>query len=295
MSKRILLLIFTCISFVGFAQLRPDSEGLVSIQDFMEETKMTKKMIPDSALIIRGNDTLIKISGFTPLSEDLISVPYDFRSRQFTDLYTTVAFKDPNVKDTVPARMRYWKDGMRIYFADEVERSDVKGLTNFAQVISSKVDSLDISVVNKLEDANYVVYYKDHYDFEPRMNTNNFLDYYLYWKGAYINKGFLRVSKERYFNDAERLKLLKAYFFRTLGYFEPTRELGCGSYFSTCSDVSESLSQLDLELLQYHYSYGVCKGVTQKTYLEQLERAEEYRNKPRSKFFVSHHKSIFQK
>ncbi|WP_194852034.1 hypothetical protein [Nonlabens antarcticus] len=295
MNKVILALtVLILCSSLSLAQHGTEGSELISLESFMQISGLKKNEVPKEAIIFKDQDTLIRARFETKANDSLISVPYDYRSKEFTDLYKKVAFVDPNRNDTIPARMRYWKDEMRVYFAEEVDRKDKKGLTAFADEIFKQVDSLKIRIVRKLEDANFIVYYSNHYEFEPRMSKTAHIDYYLSWNGAFIDRGFLRVDKERYFNDDQRLQSLKRYFFRTLGYFNGTNSLDCGSYFSTCSNAEDSLSQLDLELLQYHYSYGICKGVTLQTYDEQLESAQTYK-KEGIIFSVLHDKSIFSK
>lgn len=290
---KILVILFLGLNLLS-AQEDAGETKLIPIQQFLHISGFTIDKVPKEALVIKGTDTLIRHRLKFQEDPDLIFVPYDYRSEQFTDLYQKIAFQDPNVKDTIPARMRYWKDEMRIYFSGEVDRKDQKALTRFAEQIAESVDSLKIKIVNKLEDSNYVVYYSGHYEYEPRISRKNTVDYYLYWKGPYMNKGFLRIDRERFFNDEERLQNLKYYFVKTLGYFSGTKALDCGSYFSSCSDVSQTMSALDLELLQYHYSYGICKGVTLEVYREQLENANRVKGVS-DKYLIGHYKSMFAK
>jgi hypothetical protein len=52
---------------------------------------------------------------------------------------------------------------------------------------------------------------------------------------------------------------LKINFIRSLGYFIPNY-LDCTSYFSSCPSDKKEFGKKDLEILKYHYSYGICKG-----------------------------------
>ncbi|KQC33172.1 hypothetical protein AAU57_07495 [Nonlabens sp. YIK11] len=286
------ILIALCCNTIT-AQHSPSVVDSIRLRDFLKFTNQSLEDIPKETMIFKDRDTLILFRFADNPNKDLITVPFDYRSKKFTDIYEKVAFKDPNVRDTFPASMKYWKDEMRIYFSKEVHRKDRKGLTDFALNIASKVDSLKMDIVNNVEDSNFVVYYKGSYEYEPRMSSSA-VDFYLSWKGAFIEKGALRIDPEVYFNQEMRLKQLKRYFVKTLGYFEDTRELDCNSYFSSCVDAPEELSQLDLELIQYHYSYGFCKGATLKMYQEQLDAAEIFRDKPDS-YRVAHPKSIFKR
>jgi hypothetical protein len=49
-------------------------------------------------------------------------------------------------------------------------------------------------------------------------------------------------------------------FIRSLGYFyAQPNYLDCTSYFSSCPS-DKKIWKKDLEILKYHYSYGICKG-----------------------------------
>jgi hypothetical protein len=78
-----------------------------------------------------------------------------------------------------------------------------------------------------------------------------------------------------YFNETLRLYELKKYFIQNLGYFNLINDFDCDSYFSNCYSPNKKLSALDLELIKYHYSYGICKGTDLNTFQEQHQRAKE--------------------
>ena len=68
---------------------------------------------------------------------------------------------------------------------------------------------------------------------------------------------------------------MKSYFFKSLGYFKLSNKYKCESYFSNCFSNNKNITNFDLSLLKYHYSYGICKGTSLKTFNEQHKRAKQ--------------------
>jgi hypothetical protein len=68
---------------------------------------------------------------------------------------------------------------------------------------------------------------------------------------------------------------LRDYFIKSLGYFNLIKDFDCESYFSDCYSANKKLTELDIELLKYHYSYGICKGTSLETFEEQHKKAKE--------------------
>ena len=128
---------------------------------------------------------------------------------------------------------------------------------------------MKISFTNNLNEANYIVYESGNYEYDSNLSGFKDSEFYIYWNGGIINKGYLRINSENQFNDDARHNEIKKIFFRSLGYFQKTKKLSCESYLSTChNDENNKIVNLDLELLKYHYSYGVCKGTNLKIFNE---------------------------
>ena len=70
--------------------------------------------------------------------------------------------------------------------------------------------------------------------------------------------------------------------------FLPNEELSCNSYFSNCYSDNKILTEKDMELLKYHYSYGICKGTTRKIFEEQHKRAKDAIKNKNSRFDFFH-------
>jgi hypothetical protein len=75
----------------------------------------------------------------------------------------------------------------------------------------------------------------------------------------------------------------------SLGYFIPQADEKCSSYFSNCTTNDKVLSKEDLEILKYHYSYGICKGTDLETFEENHKSAQNTLSKgPNNKHFFTH-------
>ena len=158
----------------------------------------------------------------------------------------------------------------------------------FAESIDSQVDSLNISEVKKVENSNYIVYYFGDFDYDPRMTNYKKTNYYMYWKNNQIYRCTIKLDAEKYFSKKLRLDKLKEYFVKTLGQFYHINDFGCESYFSNCFSENKKLTTLDIELIKYHYSYGICKGTSLETFEDQHKRAKEILKNHNSKMFFFH-------
>jgi len=89
-------------------------------------------------------------------------------------------------------------------------------------------------------------------------------------------------------NEKLRLEKLKTFFFQSLGYFNLIDDFSCDSYFSNCYSKNKKVTKLDIKLLKYHYSYGICKGTNLSTFENQHKKAKENMKKKHSKISFFH-------
>ncbi|MGB6269334.1 MAG: hypothetical protein WBF67_10030, partial [Olleya sp.] len=138
--------------------------------------------------------------------------------------------------------------------------------------------------------SNYIIYYSNGYNYESKLENSKYSDFYIYWKnrGSIIYKGVIKINEDQLFNEALRLNKMKSLFISTLGYFTFNNELDCENFFSGCYKEDISLSDFDLEVLKYHYSYGICKGTYISTFNEQHERAKKTLKQYNSKMLFFH-------
>ena len=62
----------------------------------------------------RNNDTLVKVQNYKVPKG--ISVPYEYKDSTFLELYKKIAFNPIHKDSTNSKPMKYWKDGIKIFF-----------------------------------------------------------------------------------------------------------------------------------------------------------------------------------
>ena len=282
---------------------------LISFSSFGQDTisrRLVKKFIPLNAyerfigkttdtteFMFRDGDTLVSVPlDFDPLKgKNMVKVEYEPKDSVFLNIYKEVVY-NPDNSNSSDQRMHLWKDDINIYFDEGVPEDHANELMKFAAEISKDIDSLNISRKYDEEKANYVVYYlneKHSTEYEPKMRYQE-NGYYIGWNGKQqIYKGHLKINTEFVRAEFEQKQLLKSNFFKSLGHFKTSDLLTCGSYLSKCPGAKK-LSPKDLEILSYHYSYGVCKGVDLKTFTEQTNRMnKKLEEDPDAKLYIAHH------
>jgi hypothetical protein len=227
--------------------------------------KLKYKQKDSLGFMIKDNDTMIRISNnYTPKGIPSI---YEYKDSTFLELYKKVAFM-PIQKDSLKTKpMKYWKDDIRIFFSKSISKSVIKDVMVFAEEIDQEIDSLKISKVKTLEESNYIIYYDTDYEYSIEIKNKKKSDYWVTWnKKNQIERGYLRIFKKKMFSEKLTKQKIKKLFFGTLGWFNWSDELNCESYFSDCYSDNKHLTKLDIELLKYHYSYGIPKGMTMKSF-----------------------------
>ncbi|WP_034059104.1 hypothetical protein [Lacinutrix jangbogonensis] len=159
----------------------------------------------------------------------------------------------------------------------------------FANSLVNKIDSLNINVVKNVEDSNYIIYNSGDFEYESRMINNKASEYYMYWnEKSQIYKTSVKIITSINFNEKLKLIALKKLFFQSLGNFKFNNMLECSNYFSGCFNENSTLSDFDFELLKYHYSYGICKGTSYKTFMAQHKKGKEVLKKKNSRIMFFH-------
>lgn len=283
------------ITSIAFSQKKQKdstfvSRRYVSIAYFKENGKTLTK--EDSLSFVFSNkDTLVPVSDSFEFYEKGTQVRYEPKDSLFLETYKNVVYGTDS-KDSISRKyMRYWKDPISIYFHKSVPKRHRKELMKFAHKLSKKIDSLTIREVKDWDDSNYLVYYLDqenNIELNSQMN-NASASYRENWNDkSQINRAATRIDTRKVTDQHYQLILLKYRFFQSLGYFSSSKQLACSNYFSACRSVRE-LSKTDLELLAYHYSYGICKGIDLNTF-EKLHREnkEKLRENPNSEIYFMH-------
>ncbi len=219
------------------------------------------------------NDTMVLIENH--IRPKGINVSYEYKDSTFLHYYKKVAFNHKSDSVNKNTKMKYWKDGIKIFFSSSVSKQTKKDLMSFAKSVASHIDSLSVSEVRKVENSNYIIYFSGDYEYESRLANRKTSDY-LYWnKKNQIYKASKKLDPDRYFNEKLRLYEMKKYFITSLGYFKKIDDFSCESYFSNCYSKSKKITVLDIELLKYHYSYGICKGTDLETFEGLHKRSKE--------------------
>ncbi len=290
--KKNITLILLLITFTGYSQKHEHLTDTI-VKTFVPiktyKQKFTEHLTKKDSINFKfkDNDTLVLVDQFLPKG---IYVPYEYKDSLFLNYYKKIAFNHKKGEFSYDTRMRYWKNGIKIFFSKDISKNIRKELMSFASEISKNIDSLNISRVNKLEKSNYVIYYKGSYEYESRMINNKNSDYHIRWakNNSQIFKGAIRLNTEHFYNDNLKLIKLKELFLKSLGHFIFIDEFECENYFADCNSEKKKFSNLDFEILKHHYSYGICKGTDLATFEEQHEKAKEILKKYNRKMNFIH-------
>ena len=241
--------------------------------------KYKRKITPEDIenFLIKDGDTLIQIDN-KDFYKKGVSVPYEPKDSTFLEAYKDVVYlKYHSKKPKKEIRLRYWKDEIRIFMTKNIDRKVKKELKKFTKYLSKEVDSLKISFVNKLEKSNYIIYginSNTDYNYEPKIKQKK-VSYYIFWNGKQqIYNAKLKIDSRAYENKEDLILKTKKQFLKTLGMFHWSYKLPKEGYFSLKYFKKKEFTKLDLEILKYHYSYGICKGMTLKLFEQAHENAK---------------------
>jgi len=281
MKPYIFLLVLALSHFFCYSQVHEKASYSIDsiVRHYMPinmyKTKYKKPFTKKDSLnfMFKDNDTLVLLENYSRPKG--ISVPYEYKDSTFLHYYKKVAFNHKNDSISKETSMKYWKSDIRLFFSESVPRKAKKDFMDFVESIDIEIDSLKITEVKKVEDSNYTIYYFGDYEYEPRLANNKKSNFYISWRHNKIYRGSIRVDQNTFFSDHLIQYKLRELFFQSLGYFRLVDDFSCESYFSNCYSQNKKISKLDIELLKYHYSYGICKGTTLETFERQHEKAKE--------------------
>lgn len=293
MNKKFTIFIALFITFYSFSQdtIKKVKEHSLKIErtyiNIKSFRKVQKRVLTKSDslnFMFKDNDTLVLLTQKD--KKKFVSVPFEYKDENFLKIYKSVAFKKSN--DGKKSYQRYWKEPLRIYLSESISKKRKTNFINFAHEITKGIDSLNVEFVKILNEANFVIYQKGDFEYEKGLkNLNN--DYYISWDNNMINRGFIKIDHEINFNDNLFNEALNKLFIKTLGHFEFTNLIDCSNYFSNCDTSTKKFSKLDYELLKYHYSYGICKGLDEESFDDFHTRANEHKMKfPNIPYKISH-------
>jgi hypothetical protein len=279
--KTTIIILMLCAS--GFAQKKvtqkTHSQAYTHLKSYKNLFGDNFSKADSLSFIIKDNDTLV------PLPKDYIklsgvSVPYEAKDSAFLEIYKDLVFKkhqEPKNISKNKLKMRYWKKPLKIYFTKNVDKTVKQELKKFAKQLSSEIDSLNITFVGKIENSNYIIYGHNSendsiYDTHIKKSAN---DYYISWDGNQrIYDCKLQINSNSYKNKEDLISVSKNLFLGSLGHFNKTNLLPKESMLSSLYSKNKTFTNIDLEILKYHYSYGICKGTDLNTFEEQHSKAK---------------------
>jgi hypothetical protein len=269
----------------------------IDIEGFRK--RYPNKKITKNILKIRGNDSIILIDNNDAFDrKNMVSVPYEVKDSSFLEVYKDIVYRKhqssiENLREKgKPSYMKLWKKPIKIFFSKNIDNYYKNIIIKTAKKISKEVDSLSISIVNNSKESNYIIYQIDDDDsqkYSSNIKNNKYIDYYIKWNKGRIYDAKLELNFSNYkkFKKREHAKYLLQNFYETLGRFYRTDKLPCKSIISKCRSKSKKITQIDLEILKYHYSYGICKFTDLKTFEESHKKAKEALKRG-SKMMYSH-------
>ena len=269
----------------------------------LEDKKINQNALSDSRDSVKENNVRIPssqelkaIMENKPYVQDgMVQVPYEPKSDSFLDSYMEIVYRKSLYPDSLNKnRMRFWKEPVKVYIDPSVPEQYSNSFKTFAYNLDNLVDSLRIRFVDSADLSNYLIYHvNDQFskEYEPKLQTSP-EGYYVYWEQYYkISKGYLKIDTKRITNPQHIQSLMKWRFYASLGYFNTQDDIPCEDYLSSCFEVDKQLSQNDIEILKYHYSYGICKGTLISKFKEQHKSASASLAKnPNNRYFFAHPK-----
>ncbi len=280
-----ILVLILSISFSSVAQnteIKSHRRSYLKLAEYKNKFPDKKIVFTKGKYQVYKNDTLILIEDKAYLNR--VSVPYEEKDSTFLEIYKDIVYRKYSNKESASRQkeyMRLWNRPIKIYFASSLDSYYKDVVFKAATSLSEKIDSLNISFVKEAKDANYVIYQiKDEnpIQYTSKINNNNYIDYYISWNRNRIYDTALEVNLLKYkqFPKEIHANYILQNFYQTLGRFYKTNKLPCKSMFSVCNKSNKQFTEKDLELLKYHYSYGICKFTDLKTF-------EEIHNKTKAK------------
>ena len=289
-----LLLLLATVTYSQTQTIPPNatSSAFVSYKGYLEMKRNPTMKIDSIGFFIRDLDTLIRISGFN--QNKGVKVEYEPKDSIFLKRYKSLVFNASNgrANDIKNNRMRYWKEEVKVYLDSTIPNKVARKMKELFRFLDKEIDSLQITTVNRKEKANCFIYFLNN---PEDINWDNRIKdpsdgAFLSWNGKqHIYNVSIKVNTQLNFNEDQQIMLLKKHFIWSLGYFIPQADEKCSSFFSNCASRDKVLSNEDLEILKYHYSYGICKGTDLETFEENHKSAQKTLSKgPNNKHFFTH-------
>lgn len=273
MNKIKILFLIIFLSFIGQAQVDSTQHGgRLGTVDFEENYEAYKLPLIDFVKTIDSipvgfdhpksaySDPTYLITIHIPKKLKQNQRLFENRDSSFLEHYRNIAFLNRG-KDN-KRYMKYWKEPVKLFFGETVPYKVKRQVKLFAKELNGIADSLQVETTRRKEKANIIIYFSDGFDFEPRISANEGIDWYLYWKGAHLNRGSIELDPKVIVNEKIQINSIKKSLVRMLGYFGTSPTYGGSSAFSSLKFYRGELNEFDIEIIKYHYDYGICKGTS---------------------------------
>ena len=294
-SLFIVIVLFFC-SFLNAQDLSSEqsiTNSYINYSTYKKAKKEGKMEIDSIGFRLNNNDTLIRVTGF--ILPKGVKVKYEQKDSIFLETYKNLVYNKSNFSNQKSSKntstMKIWKDEIRVYFDTTVTYKNKKELIKFMKFLDKEIDSLKIKVVSSKEKSNYFIYYLNKptdIDWDNRIKAND--GCYISWNGKQqLYNCTMKLNAQIIYNEKEQLMLMKKHFVWSLGYFSLLDDRDCRSLLSKCISLDKELTNEDLELLKYHYSYGICKGTNLESFEDNHRRAKNsLKSKTHGEFYFYH-------
>lgn len=272
----------------------PSNTVCVPFSNYKELKKSRDIKIDSIGSLIIKSDTLIYVTGLPKM--DGIKVEYEPKDSLFLETYKELVYDKLNLSKqkrtkNIPT-MKIWKEEIKVYFDSTVTNKNRRELVKLMKFIDKEIDSLKIKIVNSKEKSNYFIYFLNKpsdIDWDSRIKDKD--GCYISWNGKQqLYNCTMKINAKIIYNEKEQLMLMKKHFIWSLGYFSFLKDRDCKSFLSNCVSLDKELTKEDLELLKYHYSYGICKGTDLETFEENHRSAKKSLEKNQNgKYYFMHH------
>lgn len=153
--------------------------------------------------------------------------------------------------------IKLWDTSIQVFFDKNVPNYLKKELILLIKKVNNNVDGLKVSTVNSKKESNYFVYItnsKNTEELYPNIDSSKNFSYNFSSNDLnHIYNGALRIDTDRIFNKEEQIAKMKELFIGSLGIFYLSETLNCDSLLSNCYSTNKKLSQVDIDLLNFHY------------------------------------------
>ncbi|GAA0746121.1 hypothetical protein [Gaetbulibacter jejuensis] len=267
--KNLFLILFVLISSISIGQNNLDiNRKYVSIKSL----KNSKNINLKNAIYLE-NDTLV-VEKSIPMGE--FEVDFGDFDPEFIEHYKDAVFgnKETRRKNFKLSHVKLWTSDIKVYFDKSVDKKTKKELSSFFNEISKNSNSLKISVVSKLELSNYLIYYinskkdKEH----PNIIQQKPITYNLLHSNNKFYSGVLRLNTLSFFSFNDQINSLKVQFFKSLGQFWLINNVPCESILADCYSPTKRLTDLDFNILNFHYKNVYDSDVTIFNYERLIEK-----------------------